>query len=166
MAKKIEKRPIKMPDVLIQLGSAVSVECADGNKIVWPAKKGCLLYSTVSGRALYCLVSKKTVSSKADFDSAVYVKMDEVRRGMQLYSKWSEFESTSGSLAKRPKGFLTCLGRAKSIVYNSNKWVSRSRSYIHTFENMPKVWANKKTNPTLLVLTGGKIHVEKEGITG
>lgn len=166
MAKKIEKKPIKMPDVLIQLGRAVSVEFANGDKIVWPANKGCLLYSAVSGRALYCLVSNKKVSSRADFDSAVDVKIDDVRRGMNLYSKWSDFESTSGSLAKRPKGFLLCLGRAKSIVYNSDKWVSRSRAYIHTFKSMPKVWANKKTNPTLLVLTGGAIRVEKEGITG
>jgi hypothetical protein len=166
MAKKIEKKAIRMPDVLIQLGRAVSVECEDGNKISWTAKSGCLLYSAVSGRTLYCLVSKKKVTSKEEFDAAVYVKMDKVRRGMDLYSKWSEFESESGSLAQRPKGTLTCLGRAKSIVYSSDKWVLRARSYIHTFINMPKVWANKKTNPTLVVLTGGKIQVKKEGITG
>jgi hypothetical protein len=166
MAKKIEKKPIKIPDVLIQLGRAVSVMCVNGAEIKWPARSKCLLYSAVSGRALYCLVSKPKPSSREDFEKAVYVKMDKVQRGMQLYSKWSEFEPSSGELTTSPKGFLTCLGRAKSIVYNSDKWVARARSYIHTFKNMPKCWVNKKTNPTLLVLTGGAIRVEKEGITG
>lgn len=155
-----------MPDVLIQLGRAVSVACENGTEIKWSTRSKCLLYSSVSGRALYCFVSKPKPSSVSDFEKAVYVKMDKVRRGMQLYSKWSEFEPTSGELTTPPKGFLLCLGRARSIVYNSDKWVSRARSYIHTFANMPKTWVNKKTNPTLLVLTGGAIRVRKEGITG
>jgi hypothetical protein len=164
MATKV-KRPIKLPDVLICLGRAVSVTGAE-LEFKWPIKAKCQLFCSTTGASLYCLVATARPSSKSHLEKALKKQHDQVSAGMQLYERWHEFDAASGSLVHAPRGFLFNVDRAVSIVYASDKWVGRARSYIHTFKTPPKVWVNRKTDPTLLVMTGGRIKVSKEGITG
>lgn len=165
MAKSKVKKAIKLPDVLICLGRAVSVTGAEMS-FKWPIKAKCQLFCSTTGATLYCLVATAKPSNKADFEKALKNKHDQVATGMKLYESWHDFDPASGSLVRAPRGFLFNVDRAVSIVYASDKWVGRMRSYIHTFKTPPKVWVNRKADPTLLVMTGGRIRVTKEGITG
>lgn len=161
------KRPIKLPPVLIQLGRVISVTGMDA-VFKFTASSKTLLWCPPSGSSLYCFpklwIAKP--STGQDFKKAVDSRWDETKAGVNLYQRWSEFEPASGSLGKPPRGFLFKVDRAQSIVYSSDKWVGRNRNYIHEFTSLPIVWANRKTDPTLLVLTGGRIKVQKRGITG
>lgn len=163
---KMEKRPIKMPSVLIQLGTVESIVCDNGTTYRWTIKSNCRLISPPDGKSLYCLISGVVKSDKKRFDQAVEGQTDKLALGMNLYERWNEFDPESASIIKPPRGFLFCVGRTSSITYRSDKWVSRMRRYIHTFKINPKVWVNRKKDPTLLVLTGGKIRTTKDGITG
>jgi hypothetical protein len=162
---KIKPKAIKLPKVLIQLGRAVEVR-TDERVFKWTAKSGCNLWCSATGKTLYCLVTTVKDFSKADLERAVQRSQDTVDAGMKLYEKWSEFDPCSGSLGTPPRGFLHHQGRAQSIIYSSDKWVGTVRKYIHEFKKPPVVWANKKSEPTLLVLSGGHIRVEKRGIVG
>lgn len=165
MAQSKVKKAIKLPSVLICLGRAVSVTGAD-HVFKWPIKAGCQLLCSVTGKSLYCLISAVGSSSRSDLDDALKERCEQVDRGVKLYERWHNFDPSSGSLATVPRGFLFCVDRAKSIVYASDKWSGRTQSYIHTFNTTPKIWVNRKTDPTLLVMTGGQIRTTKEGILG
>lgn len=161
----MKPKPIKIPPVLCCIGQAVEVE-TDTGKFKFKIKDRVMLYTTTNGKKLFCLKSSSKISSKSDFENAVKNKQDQVSDAMDLYNQWHDFEAVSGSLVSAPRGFLFEAGRANHIIYSSDKWGGKKRKYIHEFKKPPKVWANKKTDPTLLVLTGGKIAVKKEGITG
>jgi len=159
-------RPIKIPPVLCCIGRVGEVGTQDSVYKFMVQDLVCL-YSPPSGKQLYCLkTDREKKSSPADFKRAVETHRDQVSKAMKLYKRWHDFDPVSGSLAKSPRGFLYQAGRAAYIIYNSDKWTGRSTNYIHDFVTPPILWVNKKTKPTLLILTGGQIAVKKEGITG
>lgn len=166
MVQQIEKRPIKLPTPLIQLGTVENVIDDQGVKYKWTVRDQCGLLCPTSGTSIFCLIAEPKQATREKFENAVNGNTEKVSKGMDLYEKWHEFDPESGSLVTPPRGFLFCVGRAASITYRSDKWVGKTRRYIHTFKIKPKVWVNKKIDPTLLVLTGGKIRTTKDGITG
>jgi hypothetical protein len=66
-----------------------------------------------------------------------------------------------------PRGELT---KSKlivtAIVYRSKKWTNRPTEYIHHFKTRPSVYTDRATNPSFIKISGGKIRVRPEGITG
>lgn len=163
--KQMKPKPIKIPPVLCYIGQVREVD-TDTGKFKFKIKDRVMLYTTTNGKKLFCLKSSAKKSKKADFEKAVENKHEQVSDAMDLYRQWHAFDAVSGSLASVPRGFLFDAGRAIHIIYSSDKWGGKKRNYIHEFKTPPKVWANKKKDPTLLVLTGGNIAVKKEGITG
>ena len=159
------KRPIRLPAVLACLAQAVAVKCED-RVIKFPAKSGIMLYTNTAGRELYCLAPQKRKTSPAAFNSAVLTHKRDVSAAMAIYERWHDFPAVSGSLTQSPRGFLFHAGRAVEIGYKSDKWVGYTRPYYHPWDYPPVVWVNKYERPDLVVLTGGKIRVTKEGITG
>lgn len=165
MAKKIAKA-MKIPSELIYLGRTISVT-TDTEEFKFALKDKVDLYSSTDGKSLWCLQTKKKVVDRSIFEKIVEKRFDKVKKSLQLYEKWHEFESSSGSILDKPKGFLHDAGRVVSIVYQSDKWTGKKQKYIHTFKNKPKLRVNrKKSTPTVLSITGGKIRVKNEGITG
>lgn len=165
MAQSKVTKAIKLPSVLICLGRAVNVTGAD-HVFKWPIKATCQLLCSVTGTSLYCLVPTVGSSSRSDLEDALKERFSKIERGVKLYESWHDFDPSSGSLVTVPRGFLFYVDRARSIVYASDKWSGRMQSYIHTFNTPPKIWVNRKVDPTLLVMTGGQIRTTKEGITG
>lgn len=164
MATKV-KKPLKLPKVLCGLGRAISVECGD-TKYKWTTKDKVQLYSSTNGKTLYCLKVVKLKTDKTDFTRRIEQNQTAVNAGVKLYEKWHEFDAATGDVMKTPRGFLFNIGRATSLVYASDKWSGKVKHYIHEFKSTPIVWVNNKTAPTVLILTGGRINVKKEGITG
>lgn len=163
--EKTIKKPIKLPAVLSCLGRAVEV-CCDDIVYRWPAKDNVLLYASKSGRRLYCVKTKKKATSGAQWAQAVTKRRKQVDQAVALYEKWHEYDAITGSLMVPPRGFMFKVGRATHIIYASDKWTGRMQKYIHEFKTPPVCWVNRKNNPTVLELTGGKIRVRKAGITG
>ena len=161
-----EKRPIKISPVLICLGNAVEIESDEKNHYRW-RKTQTKLYCNPNGHILVCWQhGKPKTTSEEKFKRAVSANKSQVSLGVKTYEKWHEFGACSGSLEGPPRGFLFLAGRAKSIVYASDKWVGKVRSYIHEFTHPPKIWVNKDQDPSLVVLTGGKIRITQRGIEG
>jgi hypothetical protein len=159
---KSKNTPIKLPSVLICLGQVREVKTEDSS-YKFLVKDKVMLYSNTKGDALYCMAFSAKEATKEDFEKAVKSKQAQVSKGLDLYEDWNEKQSCSGSLAKKPRGFLFDAGRATSITY---KWAGDNKAYKHEFKKHPKARVNKRNRPTLLVLTGGKIAVKKVGITG
>lgn len=163
-SKKL-KKALKLPPVLCGLGRAISVVCGD-TTYKWTTKDKVALFSSTNGKKLFCLKVIKEKTVKDDITQKIEENRTEVDAGIKLYSKWHEFDAASGDLIKTPRGFLFQIDRATSIVYASDKWSGKIEHYIHKFKTAPIVWVNNKTAPTVLILTGGRINVKKEGITG
>ena len=161
-----EKRPIKIPPVLICLGHTIELTGQEQIHYRW-RKTETKLYCTPNGKTLICWTHGKPRStSEQNFKRAVSENRPNVSLGIKTYEKWHDFSACSGSLEKSPRGFLYLAGRTESIVYASDKWVGKVRSYIHEFTHPPKMWVNKDRDPSLVVMTGGKIRITKRGIEG
>lgn len=159
------KKALKLPDVLVHLGRAVEVK-GDNVHYQWAVKDSVDLYTNTKGMSLYCLRTTKRPTSKERFLSVIDQRQGQVDRAVSLYEDWHDFEPLTGSLASRPTGFLYRVDRVHAIVYESDKWTGKQAKYIHEFETKPILWVNSKTRPRVAILTGGKIHVRKAGITG
>lgn len=163
---KSKNKPIKIPRVLVCIGQLNEIKTEDQTYRL-KIKDKIMLFSSVNGKTLYCMSYTEKKTDNDDFKRHVQSKQTDVLKGMNLYETWHEFEPISGSICKPPKGFLFDVGRCIHIIYTSDKWVGKKRKYVHEFKKRPKCWVNKKsTIPTLLVLTGGKIAVRKDGIKG
>lgn len=164
-----KKKPLKLPAVLCGLGRAMEVSVTDGDQkyvFRWTTKHQVQLYSSVNGNTLYCVKTVKKDIDQKSFSSRVESAKPSVAKGIKLYEKWHDWDASNGCVIDHPRGFLFDCGRADQIVYASDKWSGRTKHYYHDFQTPPKVWVNSKTAPTVLILTGGKIQVKKEGITG
>ena len=160
-----KKRALKIDSVLVCLGRAVEM-IADGKRYKWTIKDGMNLYSPPGGKKLFILNTQKKPISGAKFRAEIAETGGRFEKGLALYKEWHECEPASGSLMTPPRGFLFSAGRVESLEYNSTKYTGRKTNYIHTFKSCPLVWVNNKKAPKVLVLTGGKIRVKNEGITG
>ena len=160
-----QKKPLKLPPVLIALGRAVEVSGSDVSYL-WPSKDNVVLYASVAGDTLYCVKTKKKQAPRSAFLALWNRRSKSANKGIELFEQWHDFDPMTGSIMATPKGFLYHVARAKTIVYASDKWTGRTVKYIHEFKQPPKLWVSSKTKPLVLVMTGGKIKVSKRGITG
>ena len=158
-------KPIRLPKVLCCIGHALEIGTQD-EIYRWPIRKNVLLYTCPAGTSLFCIQSTAKKVSDQKFKNALDQNRVQVNKARKLYRNWHDFDAVSGSLLSRPRGFLHDCGRATYIIYRSDKWIGKNRDYIHHFKKPPRVRANKKSQPSLLAITGGKIRVKNEGITG
>jgi hypothetical protein len=161
----MSRHPIILPSVLTCIGQALEISTFE-ELISWKVKDRVLLYTNNAGNALYCLTATAKKTSRARFDQAVEANSAQVKKAMSIYERWHDFEAVSGSLATQPRGIWLTLKRAITIIYRSDKWTGQEYDYIHDFITPPVCRVNRKTRPTLLALTGGKIRVTAEGIKG
>ena len=160
----IRKKPIKIPQTLVDLGRAVSVRGTSA-EYKWPKKDNVRLCASVSGKTLYCLRPNMTTTYNR-LEEICGDQLDTDEQGIELYEAWSGFEVDTGCLIKPPRGFLWYVELCHDVVYESDKWSGKLQKYIHSFATLPSIWVNRKQKPTLLVLSGGKIKTTKRGITG
>lgn len=156
------KTAIKIPSPLVNLGWAIEIK---GTHVhyVWP-KGDAILACNESGNRIFAIESKPISGHR--LEDLWKGKSKKIEKAMKLYSTWSEFDTSEGTALERPKGFVFNVDRCLMIVYSSDKWTGRIRSFKHPFEMPPKMWVNKKTAPTVVMLRGGKISITKDGIEG
>lgn len=167
----MKKKSLKIDPVLCGLGRAIEVRVEafdNGNPVFfkWTTKDKMELYSSANGKKLFCLKTEKMDCTKDQIAQRIEQNKSAVSDSVELYEKWHDFDEANGCIIKQPRGFLFNIGRATEILYASDKWTGKIKHYIHDFKKTPLVWVNNKTAPTVLILSGGKISVKKEGITG
>lgn len=86
----------------------------------------------------------------------------------RAFEAFHDFEpDTFKKVTINPKGELT---KSKlnviAIVYRSKKWTNRPIEYIHHFRSRPNVYTDRSSKPSFIKISGGKIRVLPEGITG
>ena len=85
----------------------------------------------------------------------------------ELFERFHSYEADTYWIKRVPScKRLSRSRRVHAVVYRSSKWTGKATDYIHTFDNPPIASAEKFKNPGFIRISGGKIRVKAEGITG
>lgn len=142
---------IRLPRRVIGLGRCIEINFDDGRQ--WkPGHRLIWLCSSESGKTLWVLrVSKENTSQVPK---------------SKLFTCFHGYEAHGVRIAKaHDTRTLKNFGKVKSVVYQSRKWGDNA-SYIHKFRTKPTAYADSIKSPSLVKISGGKIRIKAEGITG
>lgn len=151
---------MKIPSQLVLLGDALEL---DGTvwEWTWILKDKTKLYSNANGTRLFIITDKKlgtALKKNSNRDS---------KKAERLYSRFMEFEPNAKRLhGLKSEPTLKRTGSANYIIYRSDKFSGKQTRYIHEFKTRPAIWTDNPARPSVIVLSGGKIRVKAEGITG
>jgi hypothetical protein len=146
---------IRLPRRVIDLGRCVEIHFSDGR--TWSTgKRRIHLCSSESGKTLWVLPVSQEKKTRIPQS-----KLYEDYTGYYV----SGIRTAFGGREKLPKRLIN-LGKVKAVVYESSKWDGKKREYIHTFRKFPVAKTDNADKPLLLKISGGRIRVKPEGITG
>lgn len=158
---KHKNRFLNVPEVLTELGNALTVELTNGRTIDF--QKGWLFCATETGRAIWLIKPDKkrrtTLTNRHLW----------VRKAESLYKRFTNFEPAGyakATIIRPTQNQFRNIGRVKTISYRSNKWSGKPKGYIHTFERAPSAWFNEDGGKNLLKIMGPKMRLTTRGIEG
>ena len=161
----------KWPKVVVQHGRCVELRVDQGDdtiaKFTWPKsrKNPQWLLTDVAGKRLFIVPWNKVPVTDADFVERV--NKSPLAKGAAI--QWTESTGLVpdiGSVIKVPERTIKKIGRAVSIVYFFDLKHSDRAPREHVFESSPLVKADNATKPNLIVISGGKLEITREGIEG
>lgn len=156
--KQKRKNPttgISIPSTLVILGECLEIFLE--NAVYEP--KGSLLCSNVSGSVLFVLMPGRKLRDMPAGKRAA--------AAARLYSRFTNFEADMAQHKTiTDTGKTIKVGRVLGISYVSDKFSHKKHNYLHTFKHYPLMSADSKKNPGIIRISGGKIGVERRGITG
>lgn len=154
--KKGKKKPSRIPSLLADIATARVVELEDGRELKFPLSGAFALCATKRGDELWIMSRKGGHRVRAEDEHIE-----------KLFEKFTGFEADeAGQLVTLPAVTLERIGRAKAIIYRSDKFSTKNHEYIHAFHKYPTVSVDNKNRPRIVALRGGQIRVKAEGITG
>ncbi len=158
---------MKIPSTLVQLGvvEKIIVEKNDVTYFYeWPTKgkHRRVLFTNKSGDKLYILVVRPHPITQRRVDK----QLKEINACAEKYEKWSRRESEKINCFSVPDKPVKKYGRAKSIVYLSDKFDGEMDTWIHDFGKCVSVSFNDDDDPTVATIAGGKLRITKYGIEG
>ncbi len=93
---------------------------------------------------------------------------DGARTGKKMFATWAKRRASTAYRISIPRGAeeLSVIGSSITILYTSDKWVSRPRRYVHDFETRTKLFVDRTSDPRTwgIVAAGGKRLVTARGI--
>ena len=138
-----------IPSKLVCLGRCLEIEFSDGTLY---KPRGADLCCSMSGKTLYVVERRKSKKTK---------------RRNALYEAFHDFEPDTEYVIRIPNNVnFKKSKKARSISYRSNKWSGKNVDYIHRFRKQPTVYSDSLKNPSIIKVSGGRIRVKPEGITG
>lgn len=150
-SKRKNPQGVRLPRRVVHLGRCIELNFEDGEQ--WKPPRTAQLCCSESGSTLWIL----TVSGRA--------RSSEIRS--PLYEKFTGYFVSGVRTAKvREPVSLERGGRVASIVYESDKWDSKKREYIHEFRMLPRAYTDNFNKPSFVKISGGNIRVQSRGITG
>lgn len=82
-----------------------------------------------------------------------------------IVKRFNKRSPAGSGYCKIPATKLVELGKAKHIVYRSDKWnPSTFHDYIHDFQQGVRCFADSKKNPKMFVICGGRLTVTERGL--
>jgi hypothetical protein len=145
-----------VPALMVDLADARAVVLEDNTELKFLLKDKFALCSSRKGDELW-IVSRKGGKKVATQD----------QQAENLFERFTGFEAEDvGDLITMPDLRLKRIGRAKAIVYRSDKFSTKDNDYVHPFKVYPTVSVDNKTRPRMVALRGGRIRVTAEGIKG
>ncbi len=83
----------------------------------------------------------------------------------EIVRRWSKREPRKSATCTIPQAELVELGKAKSIVYRSDKWQEGTdQDYIHEFQEGVRCFADNADSPGIFVICGGRLTVTERGL--
>ena len=149
-------RKSRIPALMVDLADARSIILEDNTELKFALKERFALCASKKGDELWILSRQggKKVSTQD-------------QQAETLFEKFTGFEAAdAGNLVIMPDVLLKRIGRAKAIVYRSDKFSTTDNDYIHAFTKYPTVSVDNEKRPKMVALRGGKITVTAEGIKG
>lgn len=139
----------KVPKSLVCLGTCLEIEFADGTLYEPP---GADLCASMSGKTLFVVSRKKPKKAK---------------RRNALYEAFHDFEPDSEYVIRIPDKIKFAKSKkVRSISYRSDKWTGKKVDYIHRFKRQPTAYSDNLKKPFIIKISGGRISVRPQGITG
>lgn len=146
---------MRIPATLVLLGEPITIETESGES--WDFRSGShYLATTGSGTELWIVPAPRRIRESKSIP----------RLGADMFRRFVGWSADSAFKFAVPDFAATTAGAAKSIAYRSSKWSGRRTGYIHDFENQTKIQVDNLKKPTTWRLTGRKLAVMAEGITG
>lgn len=170
-SQKTRKNPtkytgLKIPEVLVYLGRAVELRCKTW-EYSWTKKDNFGLYANHTGTQLFIFPKPKSASKrKSDLYDAFERHGKKAENGQLLFETFTAFDPLNSHLAKISEKKLTKTDKCMAIVYASDKWDGKEKSYIHEFDTPAQVLTDKEKKPSIVALIGGKMSITPEGIVG
>lgn len=146
---------MRIPATLVLLGEPILLETESGES--WDFKSGSHYLATNGrGTELWILPAPKKTKNSDSFP----------RSASAMFKRFVGWDADFSFLFSVPDFSAQTFGPAKSIAYRSSKWSGRRTGYIHDFENSTKIQVDNLKKPTIWRLTGSRLSVMAEGITG
>lgn len=156
--KKTTGRVSRIPALLVDIADARAVELEDGSTLRFALKDRYALCCNRKGDEIWIMSRKRSKRVSAEGQDA---------NAERLYERFTGYEADEvGNLVQFPPITLERVGRAISVKYRSDKFSRNSHDYLHPFKFYPTVSVDRKKNPRVIALRGGKIQVTTEGIKG
>lgn len=149
-------RKSRIPALMVDLADARAIVLEDNTELKFPLKDRFALCASKKGDELWILSRKggKKVSTQD-------------QQAETLFERFTGFEAEdAGALVTMSDVRLKRIGRAKAIVYRSDKFSTTDNDYIHAFKKYPTVSVDNDKRPNMVALRGGQIKITAEGITG
>ena len=139
----------RIPSKLVCLGTCLEIEFQDG-ELYTP--QGADLCASMSGKVLWVVPRKKAAN---------------YRKQCNLYEAFHDFEPDKAyKVSVSDNVVFRTSKKVKSVSYRSNKWTGKNVDYIHKFKKYPTAYADSLKKPGIIRISGVKIQVRPEGITG
>jgi len=138
-----------VPSQLVCLGKCLDIEFSDGTIYEPP---GADLCASMSGKTLYVVKRRKATKT---------------RKRNALFEAFHDFDPDSEYIIRIPDNInFKKSKKVRSISYRSNKWTGKNVDYIHRFRSQPTAYSDNLKKPSIIKISGGKIRVKPQGITG
>lgn len=133
----------------IEVGGRGKLDCQE-----WSDEDGWMMLWSPSLSAVICLPKQKMEPAvEMDEDSSSIVKRFNKRR------------PSGQAYCSIPASGLEELGKAKHIVYRSDKWNRGTfHDYIHDFQAGVRCFADSADDPKIFVICGGRLTVTERGL--
>lgn len=107
-----------------------------------------------------------------NYPGCMLMAPDDVKRGREIYKKWTKRQADCASEIEIPIVRMTCSGAADTVSYRSDKWKKKmvdprvvgAQEYIHKHWHDVWLWQDDDGDPSAIMIQGGALDVHEKGI--
>jgi hypothetical protein len=162
----------RWPAAVVQHGKCIEVvvEVGDGTvrKFNWPKtgqRSMWLLTDTNGTRLMICRYNKVPITDE-EFIRRLRAAGGTAENAIAQWMESTGTDAAQGAISKLPERRIENIGRCLSLAYYFDAKHRDRDPREHRFSVPPLVKADNKSNPALIVISGGRLEVTRRGIEG